>query len=90
MAVLDDMIAQDERNILWVMLPAGKITNGVLDTLTRLARKEDIVIDGGNSDHRDSLKTAAKMEEKGIYFFDIGTSGGVYGARHGALSLIHI
>jgi 6-phosphogluconate dehydrogenase len=52
--------------------------------LVELCKANDIVIDGGNSDHRDSLKTAHLMEEKGIYFFDIGTSGGVYGARHGA------
>ena len=49
------------------MLPAGKITNSVLDELSGLCKKGDIVIDGGNSDHRDSLKTAKKMEEKGIY-----------------------
>ena len=66
------------------MLPAGKITNSVLHELSQLCKEGDIVIDGGNSDHRDSLKTAEQMEEKGIYFFDIGTSGGVYGARHGA------
>lgn len=66
------------------MLPAGKITNSVLNQLVELCKANDIVIDGGNSDHRDSLKTAHLMEEKGIYFFDIGTSGGVYGARHGA------
>ena len=57
-------------------------------TLADLCKKGDIVIDGGNSDHRDSLKTAKIMEEKGIYFFDIGTSGGVYGARHGASFMV--
>lgn len=83
-ATLDELVSKDEKNIIWVMLPAGKITNSVLANLVELANKGDIVIDGGNSDHRDSLKTAKLMEEKGIYFFDIGTSGGVYGARNGA------
>ena len=83
-ASLEDAVSKDEKNVIWVMLPAGKITDSVLNQLVELCKANDIVIDGGNSDHRDSLKTAHLMEEKGIYFFDIGTSGGVYGARHGA------
>lgn len=83
-ANLEECIQQEEKNIVWVMLPAGNITNMVLHQVSILCKKGDIVIDGGNSDHRDSLKTADIMEGKGIYFFDIGTSGGVYGARHGA------
>lgn len=83
-ASLEDAVSKDEKNVIWVMLPAGKITNSVLNQLVELCKANDIVIDGGNSDHRDSLKTAHLMEEKGIYFFDIGTSGGVYGARYGA------
>lgn len=83
-ASLEDAVSKDEKNVIWVMLPAGRITNSVLNQLVELCKANDIVIDGGNSDHRDSLKTAHLMEEKGIYFFDIGTSGGVYGARHGA------
>lgn len=83
-ASLEDAVSKDEKNVIWVMLPAGKITNSVLNQLVELCKANDIVIDGGNSDHRDSLKSAHLMEEKGIYFFDIGTSGGVYGARHGA------
>lgn len=81
---LNQLVNDDEQNIIWVMLPAGKITNQVLAELSTLCKEKDIVIDGGNSDYRDSLKTAKVMEEKGIYFFDIGTSGGVYGARNGA------
>ena len=83
-ASLEDAVSKDEKNVIWVMLPAGKITNSVLNQLVELCKANDIVIDGGNSDHRDSLKSAHLMEEKVIYFFDIGTSGGVYGARHGA------
>lgn len=81
---LEELLSKQEQNIVWVMLPAGKITNQVLNQLIPLCKEGDIIIDGGNSDHRDSLKTAVQMEEKGIFFFDIGTSGGVYGARHGA------
>ena len=83
-ASLEEMVSEDEKDVIWVMLPAGRITNSVLCELSNLCKEGDIVIDGGNSDHRDSLKTAEQMEKKGIYFFDIGTSGGVYVARHGA------
>ena len=83
-ASLEEMVSEDEKDVIWVMLPAGRITNSVLCELSNLCKEGDIVIDGGNSDHRDSLKTAEQMGKKGIYFFDIGTSGGVYGARHGA------
>ena len=83
-ASLEEMVSEDEKDVIWVMLPVGRITNSVLCELSNLCKEGDIVIDGGNSDHRDSLKTAEQMEKKGIYFFDIGTSGGVYGARHGA------
>lgn len=81
-------LIEEEKNILWVMLPAGSITNHVLDELVSLCHPGDIVIDGGNSDYRDSLKTQEKMQLKGIYFFDVGTSGGVYGARHGASFMV--
>ena len=83
-ATLEQIVSKEEKNVIWVMLPAGKIANAVLQELIGYCNSGDIVIDGGNSDYRDSLKTAVAMEEKGIYFFDIGTSGGVYGARHGA------
>ncbi len=83
-ATLEQLVSKEEKNVIWVMLPAGKIANAVLQELIGYCHSGDIVIDGGNSDYRDSLKTACLMEEKGIYFFDIGTSGGVYGARHGA------
>lgn len=85
---LEALTKEEGQNVIWVMLPAGPITNSTLATLADLCKKGDIVIDGGNSDHRDSLKTAKIMEEKGIYFFDIGTSGGVYGARHGASFMV--
>lgn len=80
----EEMIVSDEQNIIWVMLPAGKITNGVLHEVLTLCHKGDIVIDGGNSDYRDSVKIAEKFKDRGISFIDIGTSGGVDGARNGA------
>jgi len=76
------------RKILWVMLPAGKITNQVLDQLAKVANEGDIVIDGGNSDYRDSLRYNELFTQKGIHYFDVGTSGGISGARNGASYMI--
>lgn len=81
---LKKLIDNNQQNIVWVMLPAGKITNDTLLQLANICHKYDIIIDGGNSDYRNSLKTADLMAKKEIYFFDIGTSGGAYGARNGA------
>lgn len=78
-------IANDkDEKLIWVMLPAGKITNNALESLANIATAGDLVVDGGNSDYRDSVKNGKLLAGKGIFFFDVGTSGGVYGARHGA------
>lgn len=81
---LADLIDTNDLNIVWVMLPAGKITHDTLMNLAKLCHENDIVIDGGNSDYRDSINIANAMATKTIHFFDIGTSGGVVGARYGA------
>ena len=74
--------------VFWVMLPSGNITNNMLNLLKNKLRENDIVIDGGNSDYNDSLEHAKDFEEKGMYFFDTGTSGGVSGARNGCCLLV--
>ncbi|WP_262315812.1 phosphogluconate dehydrogenase (NAD(+)-dependent, decarboxylating) [Lacticaseibacillus parakribbianus] len=67
--------------IVWVMVPAGKPTDATIASLATLLDPEDIVIDGGNSFYQDSLRHAALLLEQGIHFFDVGTSGGMAGAR---------
>ncbi|GJM75965.1 hypothetical protein HMSSN036_81810 [Paenibacillus macerans] len=62
--------------------------HSVVTTLTPLLEQGDIVIDGGNSHYKDSLTLAEQLSEKGIHFFDVGTSGGVEGAEHGACFMI--
>lgn len=85
---LNDLISNKDRNIVWVMLPAGNITNNTITELSKILNKNDIVIDGGNSNYKDSLQNAQILEEKEIYFFDVGTSGGVNGARNGASLMV--
>jgi len=74
--------------IVWVMVPAGEITEGVINDVSPYLEKGDIIIDGGNSNYKDTLRRAEKLGEKGIYFFDCGTSGGMEGARHGVCTMI--
>ncbi|WP_341201020.1 phosphogluconate dehydrogenase (NAD(+)-dependent, decarboxylating) [Planomicrobium okeanokoites] len=73
---------------IWLMVPAGEITETVIGELLPLLQNGDTLIDGGNSNYKDTLRRAAMLQEHGIYFFDCGTSGGTEGARHGICSMI--
>jgi 6-phosphogluconate dehydrogenase len=68
---------------VWVMVPSGAPTEGVIGELGGLLAAGDVVIDGGNSNFRDSQRRCAKLKEKGIHFLDAGTSGGVWGLKVG-------
>ena len=69
--------------IFWVMVPAGQPTDDTIDKLSNLLSKGDIVIDGGNSNYKDSARHAAMLAPKGIDFMDCGTSGGIWGLTEG-------
>ncbi|MCX6178074.1 MAG: decarboxylating 6-phosphogluconate dehydrogenase, partial [Chlorobiales bacterium] len=74
--------------LIWLMVPAGAPVDTTLDTLIPLLQSGDIIIDGGNSHYTESVKRAARLDEKGIYFLDAGTSGGLEGARSGACIMV--
>jgi 6-phosphogluconate dehydrogenase len=76
------------RRVIWLMVPAGKITESVIGLLKGLLAPGDIVIDGGNSHFRASQANYAELKEIGVHFMDCGTSGGMDGARHGACTMI--
>ncbi len=71
--------------IFWVMLPHSIVDEFIFgkDHLGPFLRKGDIVVDGGNSYFKDSMRRGAKLAKKGIHFFDCGTSGGVWGEKNG-------
>ena len=69
--------------IVWLMVPAGKVTSDTIDQLSGLLEKGDIVIDGGNSNYKDTVRHAQMLEPKGIDFVDSGTSGGIWGLTEG-------
>ena len=74
--------------IIWVMVPAGKPTDSVLAELFGKLAADDIVIEGGNSNYKDSIKRASEAAVKGIHYLDVGTSGGTSGANQGACLMI--
>ena len=69
--------------IVWLMLPSGDVTEQQLQELVPLLSKRDIVVDGGNSNYKDSQRRGAWLAEQGIGFMDAGTSGGVWGLQNG-------
>jgi len=69
--------------VVWMMVPSGQITEETTKTLTGLLEKGDILIDGGNSFYKDSLRRAELLKTRGIAFLDVGTSGGIWGLEKG-------
>ncbi len=68
---------------VWVMVPSGNPTEATIEQLTRVLEPGDVIIDGGNSNYKDSMRRAAMLKEKGLHFVDVGTSGGVWGLTEG-------
>lgn len=74
--------------ILFIMVPQGKPVDDILGQLTPHLSAGDSVIEAGNSHYKDTLRRSAALKEEGIHYFDVGTSGGMEGARHGACYMI--
>src|SRR5664279_3403076 len=68
---------------VWVMVPAGEITEQTVGALGERMGRGDVIIDGGNSYYRDDIARAAALGEKGVHYLDVGTSGGVWGLERG-------
>ena len=75
-------------SIVWVMVPSGNITHDVLSVLAESGKPGDIVLDGGNSNYKESKKHAEMFAQAGMSFLDVGTSGGMSGARRGACLMV--
>jgi 6-phosphogluconate dehydrogenase len=79
---------EEKPRTIWVMLPAGRITEETVEHLGGLLASEDIIIDGGNSYYKDDIRRAKKLAEKRIRYVDCGTSGGVWGIERGYCMMI--
>jgi 6-phosphogluconate dehydrogenase len=73
----------DTPRAFWMMIPAGKITEDTFQTLLTLADEGDTIVDGGNSNFRDSQRRYSEAREHGVNFVDAGVSGGIWGLRNG-------
>jgi 6-phosphogluconate dehydrogenase len=73
---------------IWVMLPAGEITEKTIADLSGILEAGDIIIDGGNSNFKDDVRRAQELAKKGIRYIDVGTSGGVWGLERGYCMMI--
>lgn len=81
---LEDVVARlAPPRAIWLMLPAGQVTEDVITLLAAHLSPGDILIDGGNSNYKDSQRRAMFLADKGIYFVDSGTSGGIWGLAEG-------
>ena len=73
---------------IWLMVPAGDPVEQTLNGLLRVLQKNDVIIDGGNSNYKDSMRRSSACAAKGIDFIDAGTSGGIWGLREGYCLMI--
>lgn len=83
-ASLADLVGQLEApRCIWLMLPAGEATDQAILALADLLSPGDVLVDGGNSNWRDAHRRAMLLEQRGVAFLDVGTSGGVHGVERG-------
>jgi 6-phosphogluconate dehydrogenase len=83
-STLEEVVAQlAGPRAVWVMVPAGDPTEQTINQLAELLAPGDTIIDGGNSNYKDSQRRAATLSERGLHFVEVGTSGGIWGLAEG-------
>src|SRR4028118_1940873 len=77
---LEEFVARlDPPRTAWIMVPAGQVTEDMVNALAGLMQAGDTIIDGGNSHFKDDVRRAQMLAPKGLHYLDVGTSGGVWG-----------
>jgi len=88
-AGLDELLRKiDQPRAVWVMLPAGAVTEATINELADLMAPGDVIIDGGNTFWKDDVRRAKALSARGIHYVDVGTSGGVWGLERGYCMMI--
>lgn len=81
---LAEVVAKlDAPRTAWIMVPAGKATDSVISELSELMDAGDLIVDGGNSNYKETMRHADELARNEIFFVDVGTSGGVWGLKEG-------
>ncbi len=86
--IRDLVLRLEKPRVVWIMVTAGEATQGVLDEISKYVEKDDVVIDGGNSYYKDSMRRAKKFEKQGVYFLDVGVSGGPVSIKLGKFAIM--
>ncbi len=84
----DAIVSMKGKKVIWLMVPAGNIVDDMISQLLEFLQAGDIVIDGGNSHYRDSVRRYESLQSKGIEFLDCGSSGGTSGALNGLCAMV--
>ncbi len=79
---------EEKPRVVWVMLPAGRVTEETVEALGDLLEPDDIIVDGGNSFYKDDIRRAETLAGKRLHYVDCGTSGGVWGLERGYCMMI--
>jgi 6-phosphogluconate dehydrogenase len=86
---LEELVQQlPSPRVIWLMIPAGDPVDKTLEVLVPKLDREDVLVDGGNSNYKDTLRRAAMLKEKGIHLIDVGTSGGIWGLTEGYCMMV--
>jgi 6-phosphogluconate dehydrogenase len=86
---LEDLISKlDAPRTVWLMVPAGDPTQQTIDQLTGVLERGDTIVDGGNTNWHDDVRRAAALDDIGIHYVDVGTSGGVWGLEVGYCMMV--
>lgn len=81
---LDEVVEKlNAPRVVWVMVPAGEPTETMINELAARLSEGDVIIDGGNSNYKDTMRRSETLKEKGFHFVDVGTSGGIWGLAEG-------
>jgi 6-phosphogluconate dehydrogenase len=87
-SVVDAVLKLDSPRAVWSMVPSGDATETVIDQLAEALGEGDVVIDGGNSNYKDTMRRVGTLAERGISMLDCGTSGGIWGLKEGYSMMI--
>jgi 6-phosphogluconate dehydrogenase len=86
---LEELVRKLEKpRAVWMMLPAGEITESTIRELSEFLDRGDVIIDGGNTFWKDDIRRAAALKQRGLHYVDVGTSGGVWGLERGYCMMI--
>ncbi|MFW2405779.1 MAG: NADP-dependent phosphogluconate dehydrogenase, partial [Gammaproteobacteria bacterium] len=81
---VEDLVARlDAPRVIWLMLPAGDVTERAIAQVADLLSAGDVIVDGANSNFNDSMRRSAELRDRGISFVDAGVSGGIWGLQEG-------